>query len=75
MLESSKASLVILGLNTTAPEVFWRGEKLNHVVRVRGNADSEDAEVTIRVNDPSNAQSGLYFQMSQAGIKIKQTGS
>lgn len=70
-LGSAKTALTILALHTPDPEVYWNGEKLNHVVRVRGHSDDDGAEVSIRVNDPTGVQDQIYAEMVLAGIRVK----
>lgn len=73
-LGSANAALTILGLHTDAPAVFWRGQRLAHVVRVRGHADATDGEVTLKVYDPTGEQEALYLEMEAAGITVKRGG-
>lgn len=74
-LEAAQAALTILGLHTNAPAVFWRGQRLTHVVRVRGHADATDGEVTVKVYDPADEHEALYVEMEAAGINIKRGGN
>lgn len=74
MLASATGSLVIIGLNTPAPEVFWRGQKLNHVVGIRAHSDPDDSHTKLRVHDPTGLQDALYAELEADGVNIKKVG-
>lgn len=74
MLQSTRGSLVIVGLNTALPEFFWKGQKLNHVIGMRGHFDTDDNHLKLRIDDQVGAQEALYTEMTAAGVSIKRVG-
>jgi hypothetical protein len=76
MLASATGSLVIIGLNTPTPQVFWRGQKLNHVVGIRAHSDpDDDSWMKLRVTDAAGLQEDLYAEMEADGVSVKKVGA
>lgn len=65
MLQSTNGSLVIVDANTSNPSVFWKGQEVDNVVRVKVT------EVRVTLSILNGTQSELYADMRNSGIKIK----
>jgi hypothetical protein len=64
----AQSSLTMVGLNTTTPQVFWKGQLVTGITSIRVDWENDEQNVTLRVNT-SNPE--LYAEMSAAGIKIR----
>jgi hypothetical protein len=65
----AQSSLTMIGLNTTTPQVFWKGQLVAGITSIRVDWENDEQRVTLRVNT-SNPE--LYTEMSAAGIKIRE---
>ena len=65
MLQSTSGSLTILDANTATPSVFWKGQKVNNVVRIK----VKDALVVLGIY--KGTQTDLYAEMALNNIKVK----
>ena len=66
-MQVAQGNLVLIGLNTLEPKVFWNGTQLEFVVDIATNWDTEEPKVKFRVSQDSP----LAVEMRAAGIKIK----
>jgi hypothetical protein len=70
-MQVTQGSLVIIGLNTSTPQVFWNGVLLANVVGIYSNVDTddclEDNKIKLRVTDTLE----VYTELLAAGIIVK----
>ena len=71
-MQSVQVSLVMVGLNTDNPQYFWNGHKLNYVVRMNAEIETDERRIKLIVNDPANDQSSIYAEMIANGVNVKQ---
>jgi hypothetical protein len=67
-LASEVSNLTMVGLHTTAPKVFWRGEEVPGVESIKINNESGDVGVKLKVNGTADA---VYMELVSAGIHVK----
>lgn len=65
MLQSTNGSLVIIDANTNSPSIFWKGQKVDNIVRVK----VIDSRVVISL--VGGTQPDIYTDMRNNGIKVK----
>jgi hypothetical protein len=62
----SQGSLVMVGLNTTEPKVFWNGQEVPGIVGITASNTSASPRVVLNV-----AEDPLLAEMQAAGIIIR----
>lgn len=68
MITTANGSLVIVGLNTPAPQVFWNGTEVAGVVSIRSEWEHDERHIKLRVKGTDDA---LYMELVAAGIQVK----
>lgn len=65
-MQTTQGSLVMVGLNTTSPQVFWNGVKLEGIVGIKVDNTSTDQKVVLKMRD-----SNIVSELRDAGIVIR----
>jgi hypothetical protein len=68
-MQAAQGNLTILNAHTSTPRVFWNGNEILGVVRIRVLSDEDDHRVKITV---SGGQVDLYADMRNAGVLVKE---
>lgn len=65
-MQAAQGSLVLIGLNTSTPQVFWNGVQVQGVIgiNVSNNADTQRVLLTIS-EDP------MIAELKAAGVIVK----
>lgn len=67
-LEVASTDLVIVGLHSESPVVYWKGRVVPGIVGIRADSEGGDWSIKLRVNGSAD---DLYTALSAAGIVIK----
>lgn len=69
---TAHGSLVMIGLNTDAPQVFFNGIAVPGITEIKVDWEHDEQRVKLRVN---GADDTLYMQLVEAGITVKKEKS
>lgn len=67
-MQATQGSLVMIGLNTDAPQVFWNGTPVPGVVGIVVDNDSDSQRVVLKVQEDP-----ILAEMIAAGVVIKRS--
>lgn len=67
-IQTVTSNLVIIGLNTSAPKVFWNGVEVSGVTEIQSSWEKGESRVKLRL---SGTEDSMYMEMISAGIVIK----
>lgn len=62
-------SLVMVGLNTATPQIFWNGKLVSGIVGIRVDWESDEQRIRLMVNGTED--DATYAEMLVAGVNIK----
>lgn len=68
MTQSAVGSLVMVGLNTSTPSLFWRGLPLQNITNIR--VDWEEDDIKIKIKAASMPQI-IVQELAAAGVTVK----
>lgn len=72
-MQTAQGSLVIVGVNTTTPKVFWKGTEVLGVVSVKvENEVGDEQRVKLKVFDTN--QDDILSEMASENVIIKHMG-
>lgn len=71
-MQATQGSLVLIGLNTPTPQVFWNGVLVQGVQRIRTEWEADESRVKLIVDGDDDA---TYLAMADAGIIVKKVGA
>ena len=66
MLNSTQGSLVMVGLNTETPQVFWNGAKVDGVLGIAVDSGAAVRKVVLRVQEDP-----VLDEMQAAGVIVR----
>ena len=69
---TAQGSLVMLGLNTDTPSVFFNGITVPGIVEIRVEWEHDERKVKLKVN---GADDTMYMQLVEAGVTVKKEKS
>jgi hypothetical protein len=64
----TQGNLVMLGLNTDAPQVYFNGNQVTDVTEIKIDWEHDEQRVKLKVN---GTQDELYMQLVEAGVTVK----
>lgn len=65
-MQTTQGSLVMVGLNTTTPQVFWNGVMLQGITGIQVDNDAEDHKVVLKMNEDATVS-----ELRAAGIAVR----
>ena len=65
---TAQGSLMMLGLNTDEPKVFFNGVAVQGITEINVNWEHDEQRVKLRVNGDDDT---MYMQLTEAGITVK----
>ena len=65
---TTQASLVMLGLNTKTPQVFFNGVPVPDVTEIKVDWEHDEQRVKLRVAGDDDT---IYMQLVDAGISVR----
>lgn len=66
-IETAQGNLVMVGLNTLNPKVFWNGQLVDGIVGVQVNStEGQKPSVTLKVKEQVN-----FAEMQSSGVNIR----
>jgi hypothetical protein len=65
---TAQGSLVMIGLNTDTPQVFFNGAAVPGITEVKVDWEHDEQRVKLRVNGSDDA---IYMQLVDAGVTVK----
>lgn len=68
MIQTAQGNLVLVGLNTDTPSVFWNGAPVEGVTGIRVDWEHDEQRVKLHVNGADDA---TYVALASAGVQIK----
>lgn len=68
-IQSATGSLVLVDIHSATPQVFWNGQKIESIVRVRVDWEADDQRVKLTV---TSMPPELLTALTAAGIVIKE---
>lgn len=66
MVQTAQSSLVMLGLNTETPQVFWNGTKVDGITSIMVRNDDDEHSVVFKM-----AEEPIVTELRAAGISVK----
>lgn len=67
MINSTQGSLTMVGLNTPAPQVFWNGAPVPHIMQIRVDWEADEQRIKLKVS----ANDTIHAELVAAGVLIK----
>ena len=67
-IQTATGNLVIIGLNTSAPKVFWNGAEVLGIIEIQSSWEKGESVVKFKLSGTNDAQ---YMEMISAGIVVK----
>jgi hypothetical protein len=66
-MEIANGSLVMIGLHTNTPQVFWNGVRVEYVLKVfvHNHGDDSDVKLVVGMDSP------ILAEMEAAGIQVR----
>lgn len=68
MTQIVQGSLVMIGLNTNEPKVYWNGKQIDNITAIHTVWEEDDLRVAFRVN---SMEDSLLTELQVQGIKVK----
>lgn len=65
-MQTTQGSLVMVGLNTPTPQVFWNGVMLQGITGIQVDNDAEDHKVVLKMNEDATVS-----ELRSAGIAVR----
>jgi hypothetical protein len=65
-MQTTQGSLVMVGLNTTTPQVFWNGVMLQGITGIQVDNDAEDHKVVLKMREDTTVS-----ELRAAGIAVR----
>ena len=69
---TAQGSLVMVGLNTELPQVFFNGLRVPGITEIKIDWEHDEQRVKLKVNGVEDA---LYMQLVDAGVTVKKEKS
>jgi hypothetical protein len=66
-----QGSLVIIGANTSTPQVLFNGHQVAGVIGIRIDWEQDEHHVKLKVNGTDDS---TYVALASAGVQIKKVG-
>lgn len=63
---AAQGSLVMIGLNTNSPQIFWNGIKLEGITGIQVDNDEQDHKVVLRMKEDATVS-----ELRAAGIAVR----
>jgi hypothetical protein len=67
-MQTAQGNLVMVGLNTPAPQVFWNGAEVQGITGIRVDWENDEQRIKLKVNGTDEA---MYSELALAGVTIK----
>lgn len=67
-LQTAQGALVMVGLNTASPKIFWNGEEVTGISGIKVEWSPKEQEIKLRVDGNDDAD---YMALVSAGISVK----
>lgn len=68
MTQIVQGSLVMIGMNTNKPQVYWNGNQILGITAIHAIWEEEDLRISLRV---TAIEDELLAQLQTQGIKVK----
>lgn len=65
---TAQGSLVMIGLNTDTPSVFFNGVAVPGITEVKVDWEHDEQRVKLKVNGTDDT---MYMQLTEAGVTVK----
>jgi hypothetical protein len=65
-MQTTQGSLVLVGLNTNTPQVFWNGQIVGGITGIQVNNNELQTSVVFKMNEDP-----VIAEMKAAGITVK----
>lgn len=66
MVQATEGSLVMIGLNTESPKVFWNGVMLQGITGIQVDNDAGGHKVVLKMNEDATVS-----ELRAAGIAVR----
>lgn len=68
MTQIVQGSLVMIGMNTNKPQVYWNGNQILGITTIHTMWEDDDIRITLKV---TAMEDDLLLQLQAQGIKVK----
>lgn len=68
MTQIVQGSLVMIGMNTNKPQVYWNGNQILNITAIHAVWEEDDLRIALRV---TAMEDELMLQLQAQGIKVK----
>lgn len=69
-MQTAQASLVMVGMDTVAPTIFWNGAIVPFISSVRVDWEADEQRIKLKVSE----NDALHTELRAAGIIVKVEG-